>query len=287
MELIAPAGASLGQSSASSQVIRERFYERAVGWRNNSQGVPMSRRFAWSAWVIGFAAALTTSICGASDGESQRRFQVRDSIEMAQFAEPGLISPDERYIATLTKRGRIEQNVTEGTLWLFDTHAVRQAINQPHPKAVEPTVLVRMSASINGCGVLTRVMWESGSDHLLFLGCNGSENRQLYRVNLLDHKLTVLSLPTQDVVDYAISDNHIVYLAGPDVAPEKAWWSNDPSAPDIVVGDRRSIWETLFPNYRRNTPVHANPIRRLANRGYTRARHRCHNRQADAIAREL
>jgi dipeptidyl aminopeptidase/acylaminoacyl peptidase len=213
----------------------------------------MRRPFAWSVSVIGFLAALTTSICGASDGESQRRFQVRDSIEMAQFAEPGLLSPDERYIATLTKRGRIDQNVTEGTIWLFETGAVRQAINQPHRKAVEPTVLVRMSASINGCGVLTRMMWESGSDHLLFLGCNGSENRQLYRVNLLDHKLTALSLPTQDVVDYAISGTHIVYLAGPDVAPEKAWWSNDPSAPDIVVGGRRSIWETLFPNYRRNT----------------------------------
>ncbi len=211
----------------------------------------MSRGFARSAWVTGFLAALAVS--GASDGESQRRFQVRDSIEMTQFVEPGLLSPDERYIATLTKRGRIEQNVTEGTIWLFDTEAVRQAINQSHPKAVEPSVLVRMSASINGCGVLSRMTWESGSDHLLFLGCNGSENRQLYRVNLLDHKLTALSPPTQDVVDYAVSGNHIVYLAGPDVAPEKAWWSNDPSAPDILVGGRRSIWETLFPNYRRNT----------------------------------
>jgi dipeptidyl aminopeptidase/acylaminoacyl peptidase len=185
--------------------------------------------------------------------DQPRRFKVRDSIEMAQFAEPGLLSPDERHIATLTERGRIEQNVTEGTVWLFDTDAVRRAISQSHPKALEPTVLVRMSASVNGGAIITRMMWESGSDHLLFLGRNGSENRQLYRVNLLDHKLTALSLPTQDVVDYAISGTHIVYLAAPDVAPEKAWWSNDPSAPDIVVGGRRSIWETLFPNYRRNT----------------------------------
>lgn len=213
----------------------------------------MRRCIAWSAWGAGLLAALTTDICGASDGEGQRRFQVRDSIEMAQFAEPGLMSPDEHYIATVTKRGRIEQNVTEATIWLFDTDAVRQAINQLHPKAVEPTLLVRMSASVNGCGVLTRLTWESGSDRLLFLACNGSENRQLFRVNLLDHTLTVLSLPTQDVVDYAISGTRIVYLAGPDVAPEKAWWSNDPSAADIVVGSGRSIWETLFPNYRRNT----------------------------------
>jgi hypothetical protein len=47
-----------------------------------------------------------------------RRFEIRDSIEMAWFAEPGLGSPDGRYIATLTQRGRLAQNVTEGTIWL-------------------------------------------------------------------------------------------------------------------------------------------------------------------------
>ena len=219
----------------------------------------MGRRFAWSVWVAGFVAALTIGICSASDETSQRRFQVRDSIAMARFAEPGLISPDGRYIATSTERGRLEQNVTEGTIWLFDSSVVRQAINQPHRAAVKPTVLVQMSASINGgSGVLghgaiiSRMKWEPGSDSLLFLGCNGGENRQLFRVSLRDHKLTALSLPTQDVVDYAANVDHVAYLAGPDVAPERAWWSNDPSAPDIVVGSRRSLWETLFPNYQRN-----------------------------------
>ena len=227
----------------------------------------MSRRFAWSAWVTGLLAALTTSICGASDGEGQRRFQVRDSIEMARFADPGLISPDERYVATLTERGRIEQNVTEGTIWLFETDAVRQAINRSHGAAVKPTVLVRMLASINGGSgvlghgaVITRMMWEPGGDSLLFLGCDGSENRQLFRVDLRDHQVTALSLPTQDVVDYAAIGNHIAYLAGPDVASEKAWWSNDPSAPDIVVGSGRAAPESsgssdeqdhMRPRYRR------------------------------------
>ena len=219
----------------------------------------MGQRVAWIALVTGLLAALVTGICGATDGEGQRRFLVRDSIEMAQFGEPGLISPDERHIATLTERGRIEQNVTEATIWLFATGAVRQAINRSHGAAVEPTVLVRMAASINGgSGVLghgtiiTRMRWEPGSDSLLFLGCDGGENRRLFRVGLRDRKLTALSLPTQDVVDYAAVGNQIAYLAGPDVAAERAWWSNDPSAPDIVVGSRRSLWEILFPNYQSN-----------------------------------
>jgi hypothetical protein len=177
---------------------------------------------------------------------------------MANFAEPELVSPDKRYIATLTQRGRIEQNATEATIWLFDTQSVLRTITQPNQVGVEPTILVRMSALINGGlgalaqgSVINRMVWEPGNDSLLFLGCNGSENHQLFRVKLSDRTLTALSLPQQDVVDFASAGGHIVYLAGPDVAPKKAWWSNDPSAPDIVGGGH-SFWETLFPNYRKN-----------------------------------
>ena len=217
----------------------------------------MLRSFAWSGWAAGIFLALTVHICIASESDGPRRFQVRDSIEMATFADPGLISPDQRYIATLTERGRIEQNVTEATIWLFDALSVRRAINQPNQAVVAPEILVRMSALINGGSgvlghgaVINRMVWEPGSDSLLFLGCSGNENRQLFRVRLSDHKLTTVSLPGQYVVDFTSAGNRIVYLAGPDVAPQKTWWSNDPSAPDIVGGGR-SLWETLFPNYRK------------------------------------
>ncbi|HKE93208.1 MAG TPA: prolyl oligopeptidase family serine peptidase [Povalibacter sp.] len=217
----------------------------------------MRRRFIFSARVAGFLAAGVASICVAADGDL-RRFQVRDSIEMARFAEQGLFSPDGRYFATLTERGRIEQNATEATLWLFETSAVRKAIAQPDRAAVEPTVLVRMSASINGGvgalvngALIRRMTWEPGSDSLLFLACNGNENHRLLRVGLRDRKLTALSLESQDVVDYAGSGDHIVYLAGPDVQPEKAWWANDPSTPDIVAGSSFSLPEVLFPNSQR------------------------------------
>ena len=213
----------------------------------------MIRRIASGAQVTVLLVALSTCTFNLAVAEGLRRFQVRDSIEMARFVEPAMASPDERYIATVTERGLIEQNATEGTIWLFDAGAVSQAINHSRGAGVKPVPLVQMSATVNGGPIVNRMIWESDSKSLLFLGRNSSENRQLYRVNLLDQKLTVLSLPTQDVVDFTVSGKRVVYLAGPGLAPETAWWSNDPGVPDIVVGVHQSIWETLYPNYRRNT----------------------------------
>ncbi len=207
----------------------------------------MTQTRNWRRFAEGVFSSLIAAICAASEPDVQRRFQVRDSIEMAKFVEPALLSPDQRYIATLTERGRVEQNAIEATIWLFDTESVLRKIAQPSHAVVEPTILVRKSALINGV-VIERMAWESHSDSLLFLGSNGGENRQLFRVKLSDHALTALSLPQQDVVDFASTDGHIVYLAGPDVNAENTWWANDPSAPDIV-GAGHSVWETLFPNY--------------------------------------
>ena len=210
----------------------------------------MVLRVARSVCLIGLLAALA-GVSAASTDATTRRFRVRDSIEMAHFAEAGLVSPDGRYIATVTERGRLDQNVIEATVWLFESSAVRSAIRQPRGAAVQPSVLARMTAPHGA--IVTRLMWESGSGSLLFLGREGRENRQLFRVALRDRNIAALSLATQDVVDYSAVGNHIAYLAGPDVSLEKAWWANDPSSPDIVGGVRRSLWEILFPNYRNNT----------------------------------
>jgi hypothetical protein len=214
---------------------------------------------SWSAPVVWLIVVFATSGSTAAARDTHGRFEVHDSIEMARFVEPGIMSPDERFLATVTERGLLAQNVTEGTIWLFDSRAVRQAVNQPKAvAAITPVAIARLSASINGGNgaghghIIMRLVWEAGGNSLLFLGRDGQENRQLFRVSVSDRKVKALSLPTQDVIDYASAGSHIAYLAGPGVSPEKAWWSNDPSAPDIVVGNGRSFWELLYPNYQQN-----------------------------------
>jgi dipeptidyl aminopeptidase/acylaminoacyl peptidase len=206
------------------------------------------------ALAVGAAAAQSDSDPGG------RRFTVRDSIAMADFTEPGVVSPDGRWFITATQRGQLSQGVTEGTIWLFDVADVMRrnpkSSISPVPK---PVVLARLTAAINGGGgdlghgnTIMRPTWESNSHALLFLGRSGRENRQLFRVNVSDHALTALTPATQDVVHYSTAGEEVLYLAGPDVASDRVWWSNDPSAPDVVNGTGESLLDLLYPAFKTN-----------------------------------
>jgi dipeptidyl aminopeptidase/acylaminoacyl peptidase len=177
---------------------------------------------------------------------------------MSEFTDAGWFSPDGRYYVTLTQRGVLPQGVSEATLWLFETARIRTQLNQPSAAAAAPVVLARMSAAVNGGGydsgsVIMHLEWAGDSRSVMFLGRDGQENRRLYRVGLDDRRVAALTPPQQDVVDYGSAAHAIAYLAGPDVAAQKAWWSDDPSAPDIVAGTGRPLIDLLYPNYAMRT----------------------------------
>jgi dipeptidyl aminopeptidase/acylaminoacyl peptidase len=205
-------------------------------------------------------AVLASDDLPAAESDTKvRHFEVRDSVELARFTEPGLISPDGEWAVVVTHRGLLPDGDTEATLWLFDAQAIRQLLEgNRSPASVAPTPLVRMAAAINGDGgddfgkIIMRIAWESGSNSILFLGRDDKENRQLFRVNIEDEQATPLTPETQDVVDYAVASKVIAYLAGPDVAAETLWWSNDPGAADIVNGTGQPLSDLLYPGARLN-----------------------------------
>ena len=206
------------------------------------------------------ALAVGAAAAQADIDQGGRRFTVRDSIEMADFTEPGMVSPDGRWFIAATQRGQLSQGVTEGTIWLFDVaNVMRKSPKSSTSVVPTPTVLARLTAAINGGGgdlghgnVIMRPTWEPDSRALLFVGRSGRENRQLFRVNLSEHALTALTPATQDVVHYSTAGDDVLYLAGPDVASDRLWWSNDPSVPDVVNGTGESLLDLLYPAFKTN-----------------------------------
>lgn len=168
--------------------------------------------------------------------DEKRRFEVRDSVEMSYFGtineshprlidDDGIASPDGRYVVKLTHRGVLPLGVTEGTIWVFEVADIVESINDPERDAPTPFPLVRMSAAINGLigdfrdrgNILFQLKWSGDSRHLMFLGRDDRENRQLFRVDVHTRDIESLTLENQDVVAYSHSGGSIAYLARTDV----------------------------------------------------------------------
>jgi hypothetical protein len=196
-----------------------------------------------------------TSLGAGAPGQTKRLFEVRDSVEMSQFTDLAAFSPDGRYYVTVTHRGVLPQGVIEGTIWLFETSPARTYINGKQGAISPPVALARMSAAINGPifgadrgKVIMQLAWGEDSKSVVFVGRDRQENRQIFRVAVTNHKITALTPPTQDVVDYGAAHDSIAYLAGPDVSSERLWSSDDPDAPDITVGAGYPLIAMLYPN---------------------------------------
>ncbi len=203
-------------------------------------------------WLKG-SIALALGLGMASAAPAERAFEVRDSIQIADFIEAPVFSPDDRHFVTVTQRGVLPQGVTEATLWLFETAAVRRAIVEASP--IEPVPLARISGAINtgpgtlgSKGLVTKMAWTPDGRNVVFLGRINHDNRQLFRVSLDARKVIGLSPASQDVVDFAIADHRIVYFAAPDASTHDLWTSVAPSFPDVVIGTGMSLTELLYPN---------------------------------------
>ncbi|HMN43512.1 MAG TPA: prolyl oligopeptidase family serine peptidase [Povalibacter sp.] len=206
----------------------------------------------------------------AENAHGNRPFEVRDAVGMAYFgtiessqrdhlSDDGLISPDGRYITKITHRGRLPEGVTEGTIWLFGTDEVRAFIRNGGPPP-EPIPLVRMSAAVNGLtadwfnrdNTISELAWADDARSLTFLGRDGRENRQLFRVDIATRARTAISPDDVDVPVYAAAGRSLAFLALKGVNEEELWQSAGPNVPDIEVGVGKPLIAMLYPNFRGN-----------------------------------
>ena len=218
----------------------------------------------FSVWIL-----LSISCLALAQHGEQRPFTSRDAVELAYFGnlfrsnfyqphDDGSVSPDGQSAIQVTHRGVLPAGNTEGTLWLFNVNRLLQSIKDPDNKPPEPIALARMSAAINGFSTdfanlgntLLYPKWSKDGRSVFFLGRDGRENRQLFRVDLIDRRVVTLSPPDRDVFAYSVSGPRIVLLTGRGIQSDDVWRIEGPGIDDIVVGTGQALNPLLFPNFR-------------------------------------
>jgi dipeptidyl aminopeptidase/acylaminoacyl peptidase len=212
--------------------------------------------------------ALAVRLAAASAAPApSRNFEVRDSIEMSRFGanndsqpddldDDGIASPDGGLIIKLTHRGVLPSGVTEGTIWLFDAKTIKRGLDHSNVAIPPPTILARMSATVNGLefiaernNTISRPTWIDGGRALAFLGRDGRENRQLFRVDVASRQIEALTPASQNVIDYVWSHGVFTYLAGANENDANRWETVGTDLPDNVDGIGNSLKGLLFPHW--------------------------------------
>lgn len=195
-------------------------------------------------------------------------FTSRHAAEMAYFGsifssslerpfDDGAVSPDGRFALKVTHRGVLPEGVTEGTIWLFDVNNVVESIEDQKVVPPAPIALTSMSAAANGYSndfanrgnTVIHPKWSDDGKSIFFLGRDGRENRQLFRIDVDSHSLIALSPSNRDVFAYSVSGPHIALLLGRNIESDDVWRIEGPGIDDIVIGTGTALNPLLFPNF--------------------------------------
>jgi hypothetical protein len=180
---------------------------------NSFQGTQCVARFAVPVWLL-----LGAVLCCGQAGV----LTVRDAIEMQAFIDPYPFastalstsevkySPDRRFCAAVTQRGVLTTNRLESTIWIFDIEQVRRFLTStPEASPPEPRAVARMAAVTNNSSI-SHMRWLTVRK-LAFLAQDETSYRSVFVVDVISGSLEKLTPNEQDVTEFDISGNTLVY----------------------------------------------------------------------------
>ncbi len=173
--------------------------------------------------IRGWVCAALAAACGAApasalaQAQAKRPFKVTDAIELTRVVRgpdgPVLYSPDHRQFLVQTTRGVMQDNVTEGALWLFDTTEVEAAAARKTDPArpLGRVLLTRRSTSNDPA--IRQVRWIEGGRAIAFIGESPYRPAQVYTYNLKTGVLTRRTNSSSSVISYDLNGQAIIYSA--------------------------------------------------------------------------
>jgi dipeptidyl aminopeptidase/acylaminoacyl peptidase len=202
----------------------------------------------------------------SSSAFGQRPFTAKDDVGLALFdyagrgAPGGVIkySPDNRYFAVVTERGRLDLNAPEDTIWVFRIEDVRRFVEHPE-KGNPPTPLpVAQMATDKDGPLIERVRWLPDSSGIAFTALKKSsccKFHQLFVADVRTRTIKTLTSENQDISEFDIrSDTRYVYEVK---APELLTAPNEDEQPTVALTGK-DLWTTPILNVKHHlTPFDA------------------------------
>lgn len=166
-------------------------------------------------------------MCFASARAAELRpFTVADSIGLTHFAgleteyigdvQPEdriLHSPDGRRFAVLTRTGRLQENINEFVLWLYEMADVARLLSGAEPSAFQLATEAARFQSASNVEAIRQVRWSDDSRSLFLVAEGRSGIAQLYRYDIEDGRLRQLTQQPCGVIAYAANNKATVFSA--------------------------------------------------------------------------
>jgi dipeptidyl aminopeptidase/acylaminoacyl peptidase len=213
----------------------------------------------------GGAAAICVFIvpfCAFGQSPAKRSFGPADDVELSLFHYAGKhvnggvikFSPDGRYFAVVTERGRLDKDAPEDTIWVFRTEEIQRFLQRSGDgTGPSPLPLVQISTEKDG-PIIERVRWLHDSTGIAFTAVKKSQRykfHQLFVADITTRAIKPLTPEDEDIGTFDIRGGNYVYQVSP---PELLHASPEEDTQPAVALAGKSLLEILFPRERQLVP---------------------------------
>jgi dipeptidyl aminopeptidase/acylaminoacyl peptidase len=200
-----------------------------------------------------------------------RRFTVADDIGLTQLGTTVAFSPDNRYFAVVSERGRLDVNRSESSIRVYVTENVHHFLSQ-RDTTQEPSPLWTMTRSTYKDGpIISHLHWLPDSSGLTFLAKTAGGGDQLFLANIQAKTIRPLTPENQHVTAFDVhSSIQFVYTALSPAIEKKAL---EEGTADAIPGTGLNLHTLIFPEESMKSNIWIHDLSELwAVRGHNRFR---------------
>jgi hypothetical protein len=126
--------------------------------------------------VVSTISLIVLAVCAAqTSAAAQRRFTVRDDIEMSYSRNFPILSPNKKYVLLETSRSPLDKSGPEDSLWVWSVAEIESFIRGQRSSPPPATLLARMATYKDG-PIISAPAWLDDSSGVYFVALTARGN---------------------------------------------------------------------------------------------------------------